>query len=160
MVIWAKIWTVKKIYLAAVAILEKIENQKNILFSYYMQNQRIKQKFYCFFQVFFLCFYRLVTGKGSIYGGMFTFTEKPPEPETLVCVHFHSQPFQKYSFSHNPYNPSIIGSYRKSTLNGINPQLLGVWNKNRTSPKMTFWVSRPSIIGGLQVKFSVYRKHI
>lgn len=129
---------------------KKSKIKKYFLFLLYAESG-IKQKFYCFLQVFFLCFYRLVTGKGSIYGGMFTFTEKPPEPEMLVCVHFHSQPFQKYSFSHNPYNPSIIGSYRKCTYNSINPQLLGVWNKNRTSPKTTFWASRPSIIGGLQV---------
>ena len=129
---------------------KKSKIKKYFLFLLYAESG-IKQKFYCFLQVFFLCFYRLVTGKASIYGGMFTFTAKPPEPEMLVCVHFHSQPFQKYSFSHNPYNPSIIGSYRKCTYNSINPQLLGVCNENRILPKTTFWVSRPSIIGVLQV---------
>lgn len=131
-----KIEQLKKFILQPLQFSKKSKIKKYFLFLLYTESG-IKQKFYCFFQVFFLCFYRLVTGKGSIYGGMFTFTEKPPEPETLVCVHFHSQPFQKYSFSHNPYNPSIIGSYRKCTYNSINHQLLGVWNKNRTSPKTT-----------------------
>ena len=132
-----KIEQLKKFILQPLQFSKKSKIKKYFLFLLYAESG-IKQKFYYFLQVFFLCFYRLVTGKGSIYGGMFTFTEKPPEPEMLVCVHFHSQPFQKYSFSHNPYNPSIIGSYRKCTYNSINPQLLGVWNKNRTSPKTTF----------------------
>ena len=127
----------KKFILQPLQFSKKSKIKKYFLFLLYAESEN-KTKFLLLLQVFFLCFYRLVTGKGSIYGGMFTFTEKPPEPEMLVCVHFHSQPFQKYSFSHNPYNPSIIGSYRKSTLNGINPQLLGVWNENRTSPKTTF----------------------
>ncbi len=132
-----KIEQLKKFILQPVQFSKKSKIKIYFLFLLYAESG-IKQKFYCFLQVFFLCFYRLAPGKGSIYGGMFTFTEKPPEPEMLVCVHFHSQPFQKYSFSHNPYNPSIIGSYRKCTYNSINPQLLGVCNENRISPKTTF----------------------
>ena len=66
-VIWAKIWTVKKNYLAAVAILEKIENQK--IFSFpIMQNQRIKQKFYCFCKSFFCAFIDLWPVKAQYMG--------------------------------------------------------------------------------------------
>lgn len=94
-----------------------------------MQNPNIKQKFYCFLQVFFLCFYRLTPGKASIYGGMFTFTAKPPELEMLVCVHFHSHHIHFFITPINPqllvvtekvplqYKPSIIGSLeRKSNI--------------------------------------------
>ena len=72
-------------------------------------------------QVFFLCFYRLVTGKASIYGGMFTFTEKPPEPEMLVCVHFHSHHIH---FFITPINPQLLGVTEKVPLT---EQTLNYW---------------------------------
>ena len=86
-----------------------------------MQNQRIKQKFYCFLQVFFLCFYRLAPGKASIYGGMFTFTAKPPEPEIRVCVHFHSHHIH---FFITPINPQLLGLTEKVPLT---VQALNYW---------------------------------
>jgi len=92
-----------------------------IPFLYYMQHLGIKQKFYCFLQVFFLCFYRLVTGKASIYGGMFTFTAKPPEPEIRVCVHFHSHHIH---FFITPINPQLLGLTEKVPLT---VQTLNYW---------------------------------
>ena len=98
----------------------KNRKSKNISFPYYMQIRK-KQKIYCFLQVFFLCFYRLVPGKPSIYGGMFTFTAKPPEPEIRVCVHFHSHHIH---FFITPINPQLLGLTEKVPLT---VQTLNYW---------------------------------
>lgn len=63
----AKNWTIKKSsYICCNS--RKKSKIKNIFFFYYMQRLTIKQKFYCFLQVFFLCFYRLVLIKPQYMG--------------------------------------------------------------------------------------------
>lgn len=83
-----------------------------------------------------------------MYGGMFTFTAKPPEPEIRVCVHFHSQPSKNIHFFITPINPQLLGVienvpstvqtlnywelgtkieyHRKRHFEQVDPQLLGV----------------------------------
>ena len=62
-----KIEQLKKFILQPLQFSKKSKIKKYFLFLLYAESG-IKQKFYCFLQVFFLCFYRLVTGKASIYG--------------------------------------------------------------------------------------------
>lgn len=110
----------KKFILQPLQFSKKSKIKKYFLFLLYAESG-IKQKFYCFLQVFFLCFYRLAPGKASIYGGMFTFTAKPPEPEIRVCVHFHSHHIH---FFITPINPQLLGLTEKVPLT---VQTLNYW---------------------------------
>lgn len=110
----------KKFILQPLQFSKKSKIKKYFLFLLYAESEN-KTKFLLLLQVFFLCFYRLVTGKASIYGGMFTFTEKPPEPEMLVCVHFHSHHIH---FFITPINPQLLGLTEKVPLT---VQTLNYW---------------------------------
>ena len=110
----------KKFILQPLQFSKKSKIKKYFLFLLYAESG-IKQKFYWFLQVFFLCFYRLAPGKPSIYGGMFTFTAKPPEPEIRVCVHFHSHHIH---FFITPINPQLLGLTEKVPLT---VQTLNYW---------------------------------
>ena len=91
---------------------KKSKIKKYFLFLLYAESEH-KTKILLLLQVFFLCFYRLAPGKPSIYGGMFTFTAKPPEPEIRVCVHFHSHHIH---FFITPINPQLLGLTEKVPL--------------------------------------------
>lgn len=102
---------------------KKSKIKKYFLFLLYAESG-IKQKFYCFLQVFFLCFYRLEPGKGSIYRGYVYICTKPGRPGKSRMCSSSLSTVQFYSFSLTLYKPSIIESYRKSI---IFCQILNSW---------------------------------
>lgn len=112
----------KKFILQPLQFSKKSKIKKYFLFLLYAESEN-KTKFLLLLQVFFLCFYRLAPGKASIYGGyVYIYGKTSRAGNQGMC----SLSLSPYSFFHNPYKPSIIGTYRKSTLNSTNPQLLVV----------------------------------